>query len=128
MALRRRYGFSQRVFAAVLGIGVASVQRYEGGALPSESHAELLRQARDPQALRERLRSGAPRLGERDRERALRAVEQQAARKMDYAVVRLDLLDRLPRVALPKRVCAPSMPIVCERRWSTLRRTWGACS
>ena len=102
VALRRRYGFSQRVFAAVLGIGVASVQRYEGGALPSESHAELLRQARDPQALRERLRSGAPRLGERDRERALRAVEQQAARKMDYAVVRLDLLDRLPRVALPE--------------------------
>ncbi|OUO85700.1 type II TA system antitoxin MqsA family protein [Gordonibacter urolithinfaciens] len=102
VALRRRYGFSQRVFAAILGIGVASVQRYEGGALPSESHAELLRQARDPQILRERLRGGAPRLGERDRERALRAVEQQAASRIDYAVVRLDLLDCLPRTATPE--------------------------
>lgn len=102
VALRRRYGFSQRVFAAILGIGVASVQRYEGGALPSESHAELLRQARDPQVLRERLRSGAPRLGERDRERALRAVEQQVASRIDYAVVRLDLLDCLPRTASPE--------------------------
>ena len=102
VALRRRYGFSQRVFAAILGIGVASVQRYEGGALPSESHAELLRQARDPQILRERLRGGAPRLGERDRERALRAVEQQAASRIDYAVVRLDLLDCLPRTASPE--------------------------
>ena len=102
VALRRRYGFSQRVLAAILGIGVASVQRYEGGALPSESHAELLRQARDPQILRERLRGGAPRLGERDRERALRAVEQQAASRIDYAVVRLDLLDCLPRTASPE--------------------------
>lgn len=102
VALRRRYGFSQRVLAAILGIGVASVQRYEGGALPSESHAELLRQARDPQVLRERLRSGAPRLGDRDRERALRAVEQQAASRIDYAVVRLDLLDCLPRTASPE--------------------------
>ena len=57
VALRRRYGFSQRVLAAILGIGVASVQRYEGGALPSESHAELLRQARVPQVLRRRSRS-----------------------------------------------------------------------
>ena len=102
VALRRRYGFSQRVLAAILGIGVASVQRYEGGALPSESHAELLRQARDHQVLRERLRRGAPRLGERDRERALRAVEQQAASRIDYAVVRLDLLDCLPRTASPE--------------------------
>ena len=102
VALRRRYGFSQRVFAALLGIGVASVQRYEAGALPSESHADLLRQARDPQVLRERLRSKALRLDERDRERALRAVEQQAASSVDYAVVRLNLLDCLPRTAVPE--------------------------
>lgn len=102
VALRQRYGFSQRVFAAILGIGIASVQRYEGGALPSESHAELLRQARDPQMLRERLRSSAPRLSERDRERALRTVEQQATSSIDYAVVRLDLLDSLPRAVAPE--------------------------
>ncbi|WP_241963798.1 type II TA system antitoxin MqsA family protein [Gordonibacter sp. 28C] len=102
VALRRRYGFSQRVFAAVLGVGVASVQRYEGGALPSESHAELLRRARDPRFLRERLRDGALRLSAQERERALRAVDQQATSRMDYAVVRLDLLDCLPRGVAPE--------------------------
>lgn len=102
VALRRRYGFSQRVFAAVLGIGVASVQRYEGGALPSESHAELLRRARDRRFLLERLRGGALRLSAQERERALRAVEQQATSRVDYAVVRLDLLDCLPRDVAPE--------------------------
>lgn len=101
VALRRRYGFSQRVFAAVLGIGVASVQRYEGGALPSESHAELLRRARDRRFLLERLR-GALRLSAQERERALRTVEQQATSRVDYAVVRLDLLDCLPREVAPE--------------------------
>lgn len=102
VALRRRYGFSQRVFAAVLGIGVASVQRYEGGALPSESHAELLRRARDRRFLLERLRGGALRLSAQERERALRTVEQQATSRVDYAVVRLDLLDCLPREVVPE--------------------------
>lgn len=102
VALRRRYGFSQRVFAAVLGIGVASVQRYEGGALPSESHAELLRRARDRRFLLERLRGGALRLSAQERERALRTVEQQATSRVDYAVVRLDLLDCLPREVAPE--------------------------
>lgn len=42
VALRKKYGFSQRVFAAILDIGVASLQRYERGCLASDSHAQLL--------------------------------------------------------------------------------------
>lgn len=97
VALRQRYGLSQRVFAAILGLGVASVQRYEQGSLPSESHAELLRRARDPRFLLERLQRSPRHLSARDIERATARIESMRPRSVEYAVVRLDILDAFPR-------------------------------
>ncbi|TVT28947.1 DUF4065 domain-containing protein [Salinicoccus cyprini] len=40
--LRRRYGLSQRGLATILGWGMATVGRYESGAIPSNSHHTML--------------------------------------------------------------------------------------
>lgn len=97
--LRKRYGFSQRVFAAILGIGVASLQRYEQGCLATDAHNELLRSARDPRFLKKRLMTNPKGLSESDRLKALDAVEVARFTSVNYAVVRLDVLECVPRVA-----------------------------
>ncbi|MGB9610181.1 MAG: type II TA system antitoxin MqsA family protein [Bryobacteraceae bacterium] len=50
---RRRMGLSQRDFAEYLGVGVASVKRWETGALPDRSSSELIRLKTDPEAARQ---------------------------------------------------------------------------
>ena len=72
VALRKKYGFSQRVLAAILDIGVASLQRYERGCLASDSHAQLLAKACD-------------------------TVRKRGLSRVDYAVVRLNVLDELAK-------------------------------
>ncbi|WP_080800259.1 type II TA system antitoxin MqsA family protein [Arabiibacter massiliensis] len=97
VALRKRYGFSQRVFSGILGIGVASLQRYERGYLPTDSHAQLLADARDPRFLRKCLEQGARKLTDEERARALRIVEGCRGSRVEYAVVRMDVLGSIPR-------------------------------
>lgn len=97
VAMRKRYGFSQRVFAAILDIGVASLQRYERGYLSTDSHAQLLNNARDPRFLRARLEQGARKLTEGERAKALAAVESCGMSRVDYAIVRLDVLGSIVR-------------------------------
>lgn len=98
VALRKRYGFTQRVLAAILGIGVASLQRYERGCLATDAHAELLRNARDARFLKKRLLADVKGLTDQERRKALVEVERGLER-FDYAVVRLDVLDSIPRAA-----------------------------
>lgn len=98
VALRKRYGFTQRVLAAILGIGVASLQRYERGCLATDAHAELLRNARDARFLKKRLLADVKGLTDQERRKALESVERGLER-FDYAVVRLDVLDSIPRAA-----------------------------
>lgn len=45
---RSRYGLSQRSFAKLLGIGEATMVRYEKGSKPTRANANLLRAAEDP--------------------------------------------------------------------------------
>ena len=54
-AARSALSLSQRQLADLLGIGVASIQRYEKGALPTEAHAAMMKRLCDPVFLRERL-------------------------------------------------------------------------
>ena len=44
---REKYGLSQRGFASLLGVGSASIARYETGAVPTNSHHTLLKNVRD---------------------------------------------------------------------------------
>ena len=45
---RQRYGMSQRAFARVLGIGEASIVRYESGIEPTRANSNLIRAAANP--------------------------------------------------------------------------------
>ncbi len=46
--IRGKYGLSQQAFARLLGLGEASVVRYENGQKPSKANANLIRAAEDP--------------------------------------------------------------------------------
>ncbi len=97
VALRKKYGFSQRVFAAVLDIGVASLQRYERGCLASDSHARLLADARDPRFLLNCLERGARKLSDEERAKACDIVRERGISHIDYAVIRFDAMDGIAR-------------------------------
>lgn len=56
-SIRQRFGLSQRAFARRFrGISVASVKRWEAGAIQDEAHDELLRSKTDLQTARRNLR------------------------------------------------------------------------
>ena len=97
VALRKKYGFSQRVLAAILDIGVASLQRYERGCLASDSHAQLLANARDPRFLLKCLERGARKLSDEERAKACDTVRKRGLFRVDYAVVRLNVLDEIAK-------------------------------
>lgn len=45
--VRNKYGLSQRAFATLTGIGVATIARYETGQIPTNANNELLKSIRD---------------------------------------------------------------------------------
>ena len=47
--IRKRYGLSQQAFARLLGIGEASITRYENGVTPTKANANLIRAAMIPE-------------------------------------------------------------------------------
>ena len=47
--IRKRSGLSQRAFARLLGIGEASITRYENGVTPTKANANLIRAATIPE-------------------------------------------------------------------------------
>ena len=49
--IRGKYGLTQQSFARLLGLGEASVVRYENGQPPSKANANLIRAADDPKFL-----------------------------------------------------------------------------
>ena len=80
-AIRAKYGLSQRSFAALLGIGEATMVRYEQGAVPSRANANLILAAEDPHFMKGCIERNGSFLSERQRSRAEEYI---------YAVVSLD--------------------------------------
>lgn len=78
---RGKYGLSQRSFAKLLGIGEATMVRYESGAQPNRANANLLRAAEDPRFMQGCL--------ERDGER-IPAKQRKHASEYVYAFIHLD--------------------------------------
>ena len=58
--IRAKYGLSQRSFARLLGLGEASLARYEKDQKPSRANANLIRAARLPRFVMD-FREGASR-------------------------------------------------------------------
>lgn len=68
--IRESYGLSQKSFALLLGIGPASIVRYEQGATPSKANANLIRAAKNPIFMAECLEADGNLIPERQRLRA----------------------------------------------------------
>lgn len=62
---RRRLRMNQREFAEYLGVGEASVKRWETGVLPDKSSSDLIRLKTDPEAARANYDALRSRLGTR---------------------------------------------------------------
>ncbi len=79
--IRKRYGLSQQAFARILGIGPASIARYENGAKPTKANANLIRAAEIPEFMADCLK--------RDGE-VLTAKQRESVEKIVYAEVIFD--------------------------------------
>ena len=79
--IRGQYGLTQKSFAQILGIGAASIVRYEQGDTPSKANANLIRAARHPEFVLECLEREGALIPERQRENATKVI---------YALISLD--------------------------------------
>lgn len=79
--IREKYGLTQQGFARLLGLGEASVVRYENGQKPSKANANLIRAADDPVFMSACL--------ERDGEMLTNA-QREKTEKIVYALVSFD--------------------------------------
>lgn len=79
--IREKYGLTQQGFARLLGLGEASVVRYENGQTPSKANANLIRAAENPEFVADCLKRDGALLSESQRERA---------EKIVYALVSFD--------------------------------------
>ncbi len=65
--IRAKYGLSQKSFARLLGLGEASLARYEKGQKPSRANANLIRAARLPRFVMDCLDRDGEELSEKER-------------------------------------------------------------
>ncbi|HCD10262.1 MAG TPA: transcriptional regulator [Thermoanaerobacter sp.] len=74
--IRESYGLSQRAFAKLLGIGEASIARYETGALPEKSLSNMLMLLKDPKNMEKLLEKNEDVLSQREKARLIRRIEE----------------------------------------------------
>lgn len=80
-SIRKRYGLSQQAFARILGIGEASIARYEQGVTPSKANANLIRAAAIPEFMADCLRRDGS---------VLTSKQRASVEKIVYAEVTFD--------------------------------------
>ncbi|ERM92503.1 XRE family transcriptional regulator [Caldanaerobacter subterraneus subsp. yonseiensis KB-1] len=78
--IRESYGLSQRAFAKLLGIGEASIARYETGALPEKSLSNMIMLLKDPKNMKKLLEKNEDVLSQREKARLLRRLEEMSER------------------------------------------------
>ncbi|ADD03324.1 transcriptional regulator, XRE family [Thermoanaerobacter italicus Ab9] len=78
--IRESYGLSQRAFAKLLGIGEASIARYETGALPEKSLSNMIMLLKDPKNMQKLLEKNEDVLSQREKARLLRRLEEMSER------------------------------------------------
>ena len=114
-SIRKRYGLTQKSFATLLGIGSASMVRYEQGWQPSKANANLIRAARYPEFMAECLERDGELIPKRQRERASQVVyevvpfgaadaEKPAAQKKEKEAHRMNKMDEVYHYTLQQEV------------------------
>ncbi len=97
--IRLKYGIaSQEIFAKILGIGKATLARYEAGALPSESISNLIKQADDPDFFEKLLDERADRISVTDYRRIKDRLSKM--KKRDFGLGLENLLQELNKGSL----------------------------
>lgn len=71
---RAKYGLSRKAFSQLLGIGEATLARYESGAKPTRANLNLLRAAQNPRFMLDCLKRDGAELPEKQREKTERIV------------------------------------------------------
>ncbi|NNG67895.1 type II TA system antitoxin MqsA family protein [Caldanaerobacter subterraneus] len=84
--IRESYGLSQRAFAKLLGIGEASIARYETGALPEKSLSNMIMLLKDPKNMEKLLEKNEEALTPREKIRLLRRLEEMKGDDEENAV------------------------------------------
>lgn len=72
--IRAKYQMSRKTFSQVLGIGEASLARYEAGGKPTKANANLIRAAKNPRFMADCLDREAAALSEKQRTKAEQVV------------------------------------------------------
>lgn len=72
--IRGKYGLSRKAFSQLLGIGEASLARYESGAAPTKANANLIRAAKNPRFMADCLMRDGAALPEKQRAKAEQVV------------------------------------------------------
>ncbi|MEQ2130104.1 type II toxin-antitoxin system MqsA family antitoxin [Caldanaerobacter subterraneus KAk] len=84
--IRESYGLSQRAFAKLLGIGEASIARYETGALPEKSLSNMIMLLKDPKNMEKLLEKNEEVLTPREKIRLLRKLKEIKGDEEESAV------------------------------------------
>jgi putative zinc finger/helix-turn-helix YgiT family protein len=74
---RKKYGLTQKEFSNLLGIGIATLNRYENGALQDEAHDRILRLSMDPRNLLELIESNSGMLNARTKENIIERIRNE---------------------------------------------------
>jgi putative zinc finger/helix-turn-helix YgiT family protein len=82
--LRKKYGFTQGEFSAILGWGIATLNRYEKGALQDEVHEKILKLAMDPKNLVKLIQETPAALNKDKRERLLKELYAEEAEGFSF--------------------------------------------
>jgi putative zinc finger/helix-turn-helix YgiT family protein len=74
---RKDLGLTQKEFSEILGIGIATLNRYENGALQSEVHDQVIRYAMQPDNLLRLLKNKPDAVSQEDRQRIFQKLQKE---------------------------------------------------
>ena len=74
-AFRKKYGFTQKEISDVLSMGIATLNRYENGALQSEAHDRAIKLYMQPENLKRVLEENPDLLSQETRDRVLQLIK-----------------------------------------------------
>ena len=89
--IRLKYGMSQKAFSHVLGIGSATMARYEAGDPPTKAMANLIRAAENPEFMRDCLERDGSGLSSKQQERSKQLVYGLCTIKEEEGEMKLDI-------------------------------------
>ena len=76
---RIKYGLTQKEFSNLIGIGIATLNRYENGALQSEAHDRVIKMAIEPNNFMNLLANNQIALGDSKKQRILEQLKEETA-------------------------------------------------